>query len=630
MKRLAFGAFLALQTWAGAAWAGPAFVVSPATVDDQSGSLSVLVGGISEDGATLKPSAVDIDVDGAAGPPPKVVGTFFDLAQNAAEADPAWKSPLAVGLVYLWIRETPTAVSDAILEGLQGFFKRLPARTNAYATVYGRKRQPIPKLKASEIGSYLHDVAYLGGDRPNLADAVAVGAKSLSADESPFRILLVVTDGRDFADPMGEKAADFGALSGELAKAGVRLFLVSFPPPEADAEQSAKNLADLAGVGSFSRSVEQPMDLQTTLESLGQSVADLRRVQVALPWSWRTFGGSHKVRLYLTTDGKRRAVELGKVELPAQTGTLLGMGAGALVVLLLPFGLVLALRRRGGSSEPDDENPVLPAVHSLIRRGMSARRALLELTRSFPEQVGSLTKVDESVFSDPRYPLLQTRPGRRRFDEIRALLTEEAGQSSLIPDELASALADAISGQTPPQKAAETIAARLPDEKWGAFSRLGLEDLAQALRQAGGTYPVLALPRSRGAALKIQDALRSQKGTSLAMGWLVRAAGPGRRGETLRLQSGRAVLGRGAGCELPLGQDAAIADQHAAITDMRGEFAIESIGGPVKVEDQLVSGSRPLNDGETIEIGPGRYIFKCVTSGNLRSLSGARRSQIQA
>jgi hypothetical protein len=629
MKRLALGILLGVQAWAGAALAGPAFVVSPATVDDKSGSLSVLVGGISEDGATLKPSTVEIEVDGAAGPAPKVAGTFFDLAQNAAEADSAWKSPLAVGLVYLWIRETPTAFSDAILEGLQGFSKRLPARTSAYATVYGRKRQPIPKLKASEIGGYLHDVAYLGGDRPNLADAVALGVKSLAADESPFRVLLVVTDGRDFADPMGEKPADFAVLSGELAKAGVRLFLVSFPPPEADAEQSAKNLADLSGAGAFFRSVEQPMDLQTTLESLGQSVADLRRVEVAVPWSWRTFGGSHKVRLYLTTDGKRRAVELGKIELPAQTGKLLGMGAGLLGILLVPFGLVLVLRMRGRRM-PDDENPVLPAVHALIRRGMSARRALLELTRSFPEQVGSLTKVDESVFSDPRYPLLQTRPGRRRFDEIRALLTEESGQSSLIPDELASALADAISGNTPPQKAAETIAARLPDEKWGGFSRLGLEDLAQALRQSGDSYPVLALPRSRGAALKIQDALRSQKGTSMSMAWLVRAAGPGRRGETLRLQSGRAVLGRGAGCELSLGQDAAIADQHAAITETRGEFAIEPMGGPVKVEDQLVSGSRPLNDGETIEVGPGRYIFKCVTSGNLRSWSGARRPQSQA
>ncbi len=625
MKRAAVGAFLALQMWTGVAVAGPAFLVSPPKIDREGAVLSMFVGGISEDGATLRPSAVEIEIDGAPGPKPEMPGTFYDLAQNAAEADSAWKSPMAVGLVYLWIKETPTAFSDAILEGLQGFFRRLPARTNAYATVYGRKRQPIPMLKASEIGGYLHDVGYLGGDRPNLGDALALGAKSLASVESPFRVLLVVTDGRDFDDATGEKSADFVGLAGDLAKAGVRLLLVSFPPPEADAEQSAKNLADLSGSSAFFRAVDQPMDLQTSLESLGQSVADLRRVEMALPWTWRTFGGSHKVRLYVTTDGRRRAVELGKLELPAQTGKLLGMGAGLLAILLLPVGILLVVRLRGRSQPDRDENPVLPAVHALIRRGMSARRALLELTRSFPEQVASLTRLDDSVYSDPRYPLLQTRPGRRRFDEIRALLSEE-GQSSLISDELASALADAISGQTPPAKAAEMIAARLPDEKWGAFSRLSLEELAQALRQAGASYPVLALPRSRGAALKIQDALRGQKGSSLALGWLVRASGPGRRGETLRLQSGRAVLGRGAGCELPLGADAEIAEQHAVITETRGEFAIEAVGGPVKVEDQPIGGSRPLNDGDTIEIGPGRYVFKCVASGNLRSLSGARRS----
>jgi len=49
-----------------------------------------------------------------------------------------------LGLVYPWIKEVPTALSDAILEGVTGFLKRLPARSNAYATLYGRKRQPIP------------------------------------------------------------------------------------------------------------------------------------------------------------------------------------------------------------------------------------------------------------------------------------------------------------------------------------------------------------------------------------------------------------------------------------------------------------------------------------------------------
>ena len=626
-----WAAVLALVTVPGPAQAGPTCLVSPPTVDSDSAGLTFLVGGISEDGATLKASSIDVEVDGAPAPAPKVLESFFDLAQSAAEADPAWKSPLAVGLVYLWIKETPAGISDSILEGVQGFFKRLPARTSAYATLYGRKRQPVPKLKASEIGGYLHDLGYLGGDRPSLGDAIAVDLKNLSADESLFKLVLVVTDGRDFADPAGEGPADFAAVANELGKAGVRLLLVSFPSPEADAEQSAKNLGDLAGPGTFYRAVEQPMELQSTLESLGQAVADLRRVQIEIPWAWRTFGGSHKVRIYLTTDGKRRVVELGRITLPAQTGRLVWLGALGLAIAMLPIGLLFLLRLRGRRASQADKDPIISAVHALIKRGMSPQRALAELTRGFPESIAGLASLDESIFSDPRYPLLQTGAGRRRFEEIRALLTQRDGEESPLHDDLFAALAEAITAETPARKAAESIAARLPDDQWGALSRLGLEELARALRQAGKRFPVLALPRSRGAVLDIQDALRAQTGFSLAVAWLVRAAGPGRRGETLSLRTGRAVVGRGTGCDLVLGGDPQVAEQHAAISDTRGEFAIEPLGGPIKIEDARIEARQPVGDGDTIEVGQSRYVFKCVTTGNLgKSTGGVKRMNRRA
>jgi len=72
-------------------------------------------------------SLIELEIDGAPASPPRIMESFFDLAQRAAEAAPDWKSPLAVGLVYLWIKETPAGISDSILEGAQGFFKRLPA-----------------------------------------------------------------------------------------------------------------------------------------------------------------------------------------------------------------------------------------------------------------------------------------------------------------------------------------------------------------------------------------------------------------------------------------------------------------------------------------------------------------------
>jgi hypothetical protein len=528
-----------------------------------------------------------------------------------------------VGLVYLWVKDVPAGISDAMLEGVGGFFRRIPARSNVYATLYGRKRQPIPKLKASEIGGQLHDLGYIPGDRPNLADAIRVDLKALSSDESPFKVLLVVTDGRDSTDSSGDSSADFGAVAEEIDKAGVKMLVVSFPPPEADAEQSTRNLGDLAGSGDFRRATEQPLEVQSTLESLGQSIADMRRVRVEIPWGWRNFGGTHKLRLNLTTDGKRRALEVGKVTVAASMTWMLGLLGIVIGLLVLAAVIVLLLRRRSSGEEPmadEDEDPVVAAAHALIQRGLSAQRALVELTRSYPNDVATLAELDASVFADERYPLFKTKAGRRRFEELQALLSHKSNDDTLLGNDLAEVLAQSISGQSPPDQVASSIAARVPEDQWGAFSRMGLDELARALRASGGRHPVLATPRARGVALEIQAALRSESqrsNHSLAVGWLVRAAGQGKRGETLRLGSGRSILGRGPACEIRMEADTQVAEQHAAIGVKRGAFYIEPMQGTIKVETKPVSGRQPLGDGDTIEIGRGRYVFKCVSAGRV-------------
>jgi hypothetical protein len=590
------------------AQAGSGFLVSPPAVDR--GEIVLLLGGISQEGATLKPSSIEAEIDGAPAAAPQSLETFFDFAQTAAEANATWKSPLALGLVYPWIKEVPTALSDAILEGVTGFLKRLPARSNAYATLYGRKRQPIPKLKASELGATLHDLAYLDGDRPNLADAIRIDLANLRSDESPCKVLLVVSDGRDFTDATGEGPADFSAVASDIAKAGVKLLLLSFPAPDADAEQSGKSLADLAEGAVFHRAADQALELQSTLESLGQAIADMRRVRVEIPWSWRTLGGTHRLRLNLFSDGKRRAIEAGTITLPAATGWLLGLGA-TLAGLLALLAVVLGLRYR----RPREEPSLLAAVHDLIGRGLSAQRAVVELTRSLPESLAGLTATAPAWLSHPRYPLLQTRAGRRRFEEIVALIRH--GDDSGLGDDLAATLAEVLAAKTPARQAALSIAARVPEDQQSDFLRLGLDDLASRLRKAGERYPVLASPRSRGAALAVQDALRAQSGASLAVAWLVRAAGPGPRGETLRLVAGRAVLGRSPSCEIRLDRDKQVAEQHAAISESRGQFAIEPLQGLVKIEGAAAPSRQPLGDGDTVEIGESRFVFKCVTTGNL-------------
>jgi hypothetical protein len=609
------------------AYAAPTFLSSPPMVKSEAGEIVLLVGGISEDGTPLKLSEIEVEFDGKPGPPAKSTEVFIDYAQVASEESQTWKPPLAVGLVYLWVKDVPAGTSDAMLEGVAGFFRRIPARTNVYATLYGRKRQPIPKLKASEIGGQLHDLGYIAGDRPNLADAIRVDLKALLTDESHYKILLVVTDGRDFTDSSGDSSADFVALADELDKAEVKLMLVTFPPPEADAEQSTKNLGDLVASGSFRRATEQPIEVQSTLESLGQAIADMRRVRFEIPWAWRNLGGTHKIRLNVTTDGKRRAIEVGKVTISGGMSSLLLIGIGIVIGLLLIAAVVVVIVRkrsqhddRGGGAE--DDQPVVAAAHALIQRGLSAQRALVELTRSFPNDVGSLAELDDSVFTDERYPLFKTRAGRRRFEELMALLAHKANDDTLLGPDLAEILSQSISGQTtPPDQVAGSIAARVPEDQWGAFSRMGLDELARALRASGTRYPVLASPRARGVALEIQAALRNECRTSnnsLAVGWLVRASGQGKRGETLRLPpGGRAIMGRAAGCEIKTGADNQISEQHAVITERRGAFYIEPMQGTIKVETKPVTGRQPLGDGDTIEIGASRYVFKCVTSGNV-------------
>jgi pSer/pThr/pTyr-binding forkhead associated (FHA) protein len=91
------------------------------------------------------------------------------------------------------------------------------------------------------------------------------------------------------------------------------------------------------------------------------------------------------------------------------------------------------------------------------------------------------------------------------------------------------------------------------------------------------------------------------------------------------------VVGRGAACDLVLGGDAQVAEQHAVISDANGEFAIEPLGGTIKIEDVRIEARHPLGDGDTVEIGQGRYVFKCVTTGNLgKSAVGLKRMHRRA
>jgi len=617
MSKVAIAAGVAL--WTSTARATPTVVATRPVADDAAARASFLVGGIEDTGRSLKTTNLAVSVDGEP-TAPAALQSLSDWAAASAEASSSFRPPAAVGLVYLWIEGVPSGV----LDGIHSFFQRIPSRTVVYPTVYGRMRQGRARLTAGDI-SRLDEVPYLDGYRPNLIDAVRMNAADLAADPAALKLLLLVTDGRDFADPKGEGPGNFADLGAELRRLGVTLLAVRYRP-EADAGQAASNLRDLHdAAGGFLSPRDQVEDLENTLESLGQAVADLQRVELNLPWTWRMLGGSHRVSARLSAvDGETLTVEAGEVTVgPGGARWLMFalIGAAGLTAAIMT---AMAFRRRGGGGAPAvaSADAVVAVAHDLIRRGASPERAAEELVRRFPDAPMMLGGLDEGLLADPRFPYLRTRPGRRRMQEIRDLLAERSIETAGLGESLARVLAEAVTGHLPPDQAAEKVSAHATAEERAAFVGLDLDRLAEALRGAARAHPALGTPRARGVAVAVQDALRSGENASsgVAVGWLVRAGGPGRRGETLRLGPERTVIGNGMTATLRIADDPSLAPEHAEIIAADEEFAIAPIAGAVRVEGQPVARRQALVDGETIDLGAGMYVFKSASVGNLASV----------
>jgi|HubBroStandDraft_5_1064220.scaffolds.fasta_scaffold34127_2 hypothetical protein len=597
-------------------------VMTTRPVSTDSGTIEFLLGGIDESGRSLSSSGLEVAVDGQ----PAALSSeqsLSDWATASAEANQTWRPPLSVGLVYLWVDGVPPGV----LDGVHAFFQRIPSRTVVYPTIYGRLRQGRARLTAGDI-SRLDEIPYLEGYRPNLIEAIRLNLADLAADPAALKILLLITDGRDFADPKGDGPGDFAALGTELRRAGITVLVTRFRP-EADAEQAATNLRDLREAsGGFLGPRDQPEELENTLESLGQSVADLQRVELVTPWSWRVLGSSHRVSArFSTVSGERLVAEVGTITLGRGTTRSLAAVLFALSLLILASAGVLRLRAQGEPAAPRGLDIILASAHNLIRRGASPDRAAEELTRGHPEVAGLLIDMDEALLSDPRFPYLRTRPGRKRMQEIREILKRRQGDRPTLSDALARVLSEAVTSNMSPQAAVQKLSALTTSEERAAFAALDLERLAEALRSVASAHSVLGTPRARGAVVAIQDALRSDESRTfgVSIGWLVRAGGPGRRGETLKLGGEQTVIGRGAGCTIQITEDPALTSAHVAIAAENGEFSIDPIGGPVKVEGEVVDARRTLVDGETIEIGSGIYVFKAASVVNLNATRTAGR-----
>jgi hypothetical protein len=313
----------------------------------------------------------------------------------------------------------------------------------------------------------------------------------------------------------------------------------------------------------------------------------------------------------------------------AGSGSLRWIALSIVVVLLGGAGAAafFLMRQRGGGGG-DSDDAALDDLHDLIRRGVPGPQAAVELAEDHPDLLTVLGDREETLASDPRYPYLRTRAGRRRLQEIREILAEKASdrRRPVIKDTVAKALAEVVKNQMSPEEAAQALRGRTTVESREAFVDMDMQQLAEALRGAASAHPTLNSPRARGAAMAIQDALRSSdnRAPGLAVAWLARAAGPGRRGETLRLVAPRSVLGRSPSCTVALVEDPGVEPEHAELTVEADEFSIAPLGGPVKVEQKPVLERQVLVDGETIEIGTSLYVFKCARIGRAVSRAGGR------
>lgn len=273
-----------------------------------------------------------------------------------------------------------------------------------------------------------------------------------------------------------------------------------------------------------------------------------------------------------------------------------------------------------------DDDAVVTAAHALIRRGTSPQRAVEELVRTFADAANDLVNIDPDVMDDPRFPYFRTRLGRQRMEEMQALLANKSTVAPKMAPVIAEILAGAVSDRTAPDLVAEAISARATVDEWMAFAGMGLDQLAEALRSVSREHSVLGTPRARGAAVAVQDALRvrGSERRGIVVGWLVRSAGSGRRGETLRLPDGRTLLGTAAHCQVQLGADPGVVAEHADVRAEAGEFTLVPLGGAVSVEAKAVDGRHVLSDGETIQIGKGMFVFKMASAGNLLPVSSGR------
>ena len=547
--------------------------------------------------------------------PGKVVSSqpYVDFAADKSKAAESWRPPISVGLVYLWTESAPAEM----LDGIHRLFKRLPPQTVVLPTPFGQSYFPVvnPVSAARIAGGGLDDQPFIEGDAITFLAAARANVGEVAKDDSPLKALVIIADGRDYTantDP-----GPFAAFGKELRDAGYVTQVIALPTDDDSAKANIRALAHAAGARLMP--TRQGSELPAITEAAGTLFFDLRVLKVAVPFSTGLLGGDIEISLNATVGGKRVSASAGKVTIPASGGMIVLL-AGVVLIVAGGIGAVLVLGRKrslsagDGETTEEDMEGFLDAVQELVRRRVDPNRAAVELSRWYPDLVTELPNIDVSALDSDQYRLLKSRAGQARIKEFAKAVgsSEEDGQAPA--DDLIAILASTLSQSLPAPDAARQIRARLPDKRWASFARARFDEITALLRGASATHPALSSPKARGFVLSVQDALRETDGAEVVVGWLVRAAGPGKRGETLRLARPRTVIGTAPSCQLRI-DDKYLGGEHLVISESGGQFAVSPLHGQFKVEGKPVTSERPLVDGETLEFGQGQFVFKAILDG---------------
>lgn len=575
-------------------------------------SAELLVGVDAPDPARMRVEEVKVAFGGTARAP-QAQKPFLDFATEQARRNDVWRPPVALGVVYLWAEGAPAEV----LRGIHRLARRLPQRTVVLPTPYGQGRYPVinPTTAGRIAGGGIDDQAPIPGDAVAFLDAARANAADLGKDGSPVRALVLISDGRDYQH--AHDPAAFSALGAELRAARLLVQIVGLP----DAGDRAQSLANLKALASGANArllvADDASELPNLIEAAGTVFFDAVVVRARLPWSKRAFGGAVPVSIHAVVGGARLAVDVGSLTVDGNGLGPVVVGVPALLLVLGGLGFVFLRRGRGG--EPTmDVDAFLDHLQELVRRRVAPDRAVADLSRRHPEAIAELPGLDVDALDIDRYRLLRSRAGRARVKELAGAMASSGTGSHGAPAAaggVAGLLADAFTRKSTASECARQIRARLSDRDWAPFARLGFAQVAAFLKSACAGHPALGSAKARAFVLQVQDALRGDEGGgSIAVAWLVRSAGPGRRGETVRLLMPVAVVGDDPGCQVRLPGIGA-SPRHLEVRESGGGFTVAPLDGAIKVEGAPVSGRRSLVDGETIEIGSAQFVFKAVIDG---------------